>query len=113
MNKKDLKNIYKSLEQKEQKILFIEQLILCEYADDYDFNNLFRIEELSESELYALLDFMYHEDCFLTMQRVLNKYKDKLVTLDTSFLDYSDNLRTDFDARYERLSNNFEEICHF
>ena len=52
---------------KEDKDILLEQLVFCKFANEYDFENYFRIGKLKESDLFCLISFLYHQDCFLMM----------------------------------------------
>lgn len=49
---------------KEDKDILLEQLVFCKFANEYDFENYFRIGKLKESDLFCLISFLYHQDCF-------------------------------------------------
>ncbi|MCI8370848.1 MAG: hypothetical protein HFI75_00340 [Lachnospiraceae bacterium] len=86
----------------EDRQLLSEYMIFCQYADTFDFNNYFRLDELTESELMSIFDFLYHEDCFLMMQNLLNKYNRKLFYFEKSFLETT-CIRNDFQDRLDKL----------
>lgn len=88
----------------QEKLLLSEYMVFCQYADTFDFNNYFRLDELSECELFSIFDFLYHEDCFLMLQNLLNKYNDKLLYSENAGMNDVE-LRNDFDARLEKLIN--------
>ena len=78
----------------------IGKLAFCKFADNYDFENYFRIGELSDSELLCLASFLYQQDCFLMLMDMLERHKEKFVLADSSLLR---ELEPD-DALMERLS---------
>ena len=83
---------------------FLEELIFCEYADERDFENYFRIEELEESELFCLISFLYHQDCFLMMMDIMNQYQNRFLSYNESLfdeIDFSEKLI----SRLERMEN--------
>lgn len=89
---------------KEDKEILLEQLVFCKFADEYDFENYFRIGELKESDLFCLISFLYHQDCFLMMLDIMNRYRDRFVSHDESLLrelDFSEQ----FISRIARLEN--------
>lgn len=47
---------------KEDKDILLEQLVFCKFANEYDFENYFRIGKLKESDLFCLISFLYHQD---------------------------------------------------
>lgn len=76
----------KFLSQDEDKDILLEKLVFCQFADKYDFENYFRIKELEEGELFRLISFLYHQDCFLMLLDIMNRYKERFVSHNTSFL---------------------------
>lgn len=72
---------------RDEKNIFLEKLVFCQFADDHDFENYFRIEELEESELFCLIGFLYHQDCFLMMLEIMNKYKQRFTSHSVLCLD--------------------------
>lgn len=89
---------------KEDKDILLEQLVFCKFADEYDFENYFRIGKLRESDLFCLISFLYHQDCFLMMMDIMNRYRDRFVSHDESLLrelDFSEQ----FISRIARLEN--------
>ncbi len=89
---------------KEDKDILLEQLVFCKFADEYDFENYFRIGKLKESDLFCLISFLYHQDCFLMMLDIMNRYRDRFVSHDESLLrelDFSEQ----FISRIARLEN--------
>ncbi len=89
---------------KEDKDILLEQLVFCKFADEYDFENYFRIGKLRESDLFCLISFLYHQDCFLMMLDIMNRYRDRFVSHDESLLrelDFSEQ----FISRIARLEN--------
>lgn len=71
---------------KEDKDILLEQLVFCKFANEYDFENYFRIGKLKESDLFCLISFLYHQDCFLMMLDIMNRYRDRFVSHDESLL---------------------------
>ena len=83
---------------------FLEELIFCEYADEHDFENYFRIEELEESELFCLISFLYHQDCFLMMMDIMKQNRERFIFFDELLFDeieFSEKLN----SRMVRLEN--------
>ena len=99
MDKKDLQKKYEEQDSAGRELL-LEKLAFCKFADRYDFENYFRIDELSDSELLCLASFLYQQDCFLMLLEMLERYKEKFVLADSSLLR---ELEPD-DALMERLS---------
>ena len=87
---------------KEDKDILLEQLVFCKFANEYDFENYFRIGKLKESDLFCLISFLYHQDCFLMMLDIMNRYRDRFVSHDESLLkelDFSEQ----FMSRIEKI----------
>ncbi len=99
MDKKELQKKYEEQDSAGRELL-LEKLAFCKFADRYDFENYFRIDELSDSELLCLASFLYQQDCFLMLMEMLERYKEKFVLADSSLLR---ELEPD-DALMERLS---------
>ena len=68
MDKKELRERYEKLDGI-GKALLLEKLAFCKFADRYDFENYFRIEE-----------------CYLMLMDIMNNYKEKFIFADTSLL---------------------------
>ena len=85
MDKKELRERYEKLDGM-GKALLLEKLAFCKFADRYDFEKYFRIEELKDSELLCLVSFLYHHECYLMLMDIMNKYKEKFIFADTSLL---------------------------
>lgn len=99
MDKKELQKKYEEQDSTGRELL-LEKLVFCKFADRYDFENYFRIDELNDSELLCLASFLYQQDCFLMLLEMLERYKEKFVLADSSLLR---ELEPD-DALMERLS---------
>jgi len=99
MDKKELQKKYEEQDSMGRELL-LEKLAFCKFADRYDFENYFRINELSDSELLCLASFLYQQDCFLMLMDMLERHKEKFVLADSSLLR---ELELD-DALMERLS---------
>ena len=89
------------------KSLLMEKIVFCRFADKYDFENYFRIEELKESELFCLISFLYHEECYLMMTDIMNKYRERFISHDTSIFEGAD-FSEEFIARLERMQHEAE-----
>ncbi len=85
MDKKELRKRYEELDGM-GKALLLEKLAFCKFADKYDFENYFRIGELRDSELLCLASFLYHQECFLMLSDMMNRYKERFIFADTSSL---------------------------
>ena len=85
MDKKQILQRYFS-QTNEDKSILLEKLAFCGFSDEYDFENYFRIDELEESELFCLISALYHQDCFLMMLDIMNRYRERFVLHDESLL---------------------------
>lgn len=101
MNKKILMQSYVAQDD-DKKNIFLENLIFCQYADEHYFENYFRIEELEESELFELISFLYHQDCFLMMSEIMNKHKERFITFGEVTLEQVD-ISEQFISRLKRM----------
>ena len=99
MDKIELQKKYEEQDSMGRELL-LEKLAFCKFADDYDFENYFRIRELSDSELLCLVSFLYQQECFLVLMDMLNRYKERFILADSSLLQ---DFESD-DALIERLS---------
>lgn len=86
----------------EDKHMLMEKLVFCKFSDEYDFENYFRIAELEESELFCLISFLYHQDCFLMMLDIMNRYRERFISHDESLLKELDFTKQ-FISRVSRL----------
>lgn len=93
------------------KTLFAELLVCCEYMDSYDFNNLFKMGEISESEFFSIFDFLYHQDCFLMLFKLMAKHIDKIQFQELSFLEDVE-LNDCFNNKLDRIFKNYKKIFH-
>ena len=84
----DKKELLKKYEEQDSmgKALMQEKLAFCKFADRYDFENYFRIEELKDCELLCLISFLYHQECFLMMLDIMDRYREKFIFGDSSIL---------------------------
>ena len=85
MDKKELQKKYEEQDSTGRELL-LEKLAFCKFADNYDFENYFRIGELSDSELLCLASFLYHQECYLMLMDIMNHYKERFIFADTSLL---------------------------
>lgn len=85
MEKKELQKKYEEQDSLGKELL-LEKLAFCKFADRYDFENYFRINELNDSELLCLSSFLYQQDCFLMLMDMLNRYKERFILADSSLL---------------------------
>ena len=82
------------------KEMILEQFVFCHFADEQNFENYFKIDELGERELFCLIGFLYYQDCFFMISDIINRHKDR-------FLSHRESLikEIDFSERfYSRLA---------
>lgn len=82
----------------------LEKFVFCESSDEKNFENYYRIKELDEGELFCLISFLYHQDCFLMMLDIMNRYKELFVSHDISLLNEID-FSEQFISRFAKLRN--------
>ena len=99
MGKNELRKRYEELDGM-GKALLLEKLAFCKFADRYDFENYFRAGELKDSELLCLASFLYHQECYLMLMDMMNRYKERFILADSSQLQEFEPE----DALMERLS---------
>ncbi len=85
MDKKELQKKYEEQDSMGRELL-LENLAFCKFADDYDFENYFKINELNDSELLCLVSFLYHQECYLMLMDMMNRYKERFILADSSLL---------------------------
>ncbi len=85
MDRKKLREIYEEQDGVGKELL-LEKVAFCKFADQYDFENYFRIGELKDSELLCLASLLYHQECFLMLLDVMSRYKERFIFADTSIL---------------------------
>lgn len=106
MDRKELRERYEKQDGM-GKALLLEKLTFCKFADRYDFENYFRIGELKDSELLCLASVLYHQECFLMLRDIMNRYKERFIFADTSLLreyEPDDNLMERF-SRIDAMAN--------
>ena len=99
MDKKELQKKYEEQDGTGRELL-LEKLAFCKFADNDDFENDFRISELNDSELLCLASFLYHQECYLMLMDMMNRYKERFILADSSQLQEFESE----DALMERLS---------
>ena len=99
MEKKELQKKYEEQDSMGRELL-LEKLAFCKFADNYDFENYFRISELNDSELLCLASFLFHQECYLMLMDMIDRYKERFILADSSLLQ---DFESD-DALIERLS---------
>lgn len=84
----------------------IEKITFCSFADDWEFKNYFRLDELEESELDSLVSFLYQQDCYLMMLDVLNRYRERFTSQGVSLFD-----EVDFSDRFWSKLKKMESLA--
>lgn len=82
----------------------LEKITFCSFADDWEFENYFRLDELEESELDCLVSFLYQQDCFLMMLDILNRYRGRFTSQGVSLFDEV-NFSDRFLSRFKKLES--------
>lgn len=107
MGKSEMLQHFNTLSE-EDKALFLEKYTFCKFADEYDFENYFKIEELRESDLLCLMSFLFDQECFFMMMDIMKKHKMRFVFNDESLIeeaDFTENFISRM-IRMERLEGN-------
>lgn len=103
MNKKEIiKKL--NVDNKKDKEKVLEKITFCHFADDWDFENYFKLDVIKESEFFCLISFLYQQDCFLMILDIMNRYQERFLFLDSVSLDEID-FSERFYLRLERLEN--------
>lgn len=84
----------------------LEKITFCSFADDWEFKNYFRLDELEESELDSLVSFLYQQDCYLMMLDVLNRYRERFTSQGVSLFD-----EVDFSDRFWSRLKKMESLA--
>lgn len=92
------------LQDDEGKDMLLEKLIFCQFSDEHDFENYFRLDELNEGELFCLISFLYKQDCFLMLFDIMEKYRERLISYDVSTIKEME-FSEEFIERFKRLDN--------
>lgn len=86
------------------KEMILEKFVFCQFSDEQNFENYFKIDELGERELFCLIGFLYHQDCFFMMSDIINRHESRFLSHRDSLLkeiDFSER----FHSRLARLNN--------
>ena len=81
---------------------FVEWVIICNYMDNEDFHNLFRLEELNEGEFFSIIDFLCKQECYMTLFMIIARHLKWFQNEDISFIEDTE-LIVDIERRIERL----------
>lgn len=83
---------------------FIEWLVVCQYMNDDDFENLFRIEDLTEQEFFCVVEFLYRQECYILLFMLIARHLKRFKKEDIGFLEEI-SLRDCFAQRIDRLKD--------
>ena len=61
------------------KSLFIEYVYLCNFISKEDLYFYLNPEEATKAQFMSVLDFLYHQDCYMLLYRYLRDNKERLV----------------------------------
>lgn len=81
---------------------FVEWVIICNYMDNEDFNNLFRLEELNEGEFFSIIDFLCKQECYMTLFMIIARHLKRFQSEDISFIQDTE-LIDNIEERFEKL----------
>ena len=101
--KKRLKENYNN-NKDNMKVDFIEWITICQYSDNHIFDNLFRLDELSEQEFFDVVEFLYRQECYIVLFMLIARHIKRFQSKDISFIDDID-LIDSFSERLERLKD--------
>ena len=83
------------------KSLYIEYVCFCNFASDEDFYYHLHPEEANEAQFLSVLDFLYHQDCYVLLHRFLRDNIGRLIYPDFNLIEGMD-LRKDLEKRFEQ-----------
>ena len=86
-----------------EKYDFAEWLIICNYMEEEDFNKLLDLENLNRKEFLEIIDFLYQQECFITLFKIIARYINRFQNRNINFID-DIKLISDFESRLEKLS---------
>ncbi len=84
------------------KSLFIEHVYLCNFISDEDFYYYLHPNEATEAQFLSVLDFLYHQDCYMLLYQFLRDNKDRLLFPDFEQLK-GIMIRADIEERLKRF----------
>lgn len=100
MTMKKIHKRWKSLSEYD-KSLYIEYVCFCNHASNEDFYYHLHPEEATEAQFLSVLDFLYHQDCYVLLHRFLRDNIDRLIYPDFDTIKGME-LREDLDKRFEQ-----------
>lgn len=83
------------------KSLFIEYIYLCNFTSDEDFYYYLHPNEATKAQFLSVLEFLYHQGCYMLLYRFLRDNKDRLVFPDFKRLE-GITLREDIEERFKQ-----------
>lgn len=83
------------------KSLYIEYVCFCNFATDEDFYYYLHSEESNEAQLLSVVDFLYHQDCYVLLHRFLRDNINRLIYPAFDTIEGME-LREDLDKRFEQ-----------
>lgn len=94
--------MYNKIKDEEQKTLFKEYVIFCNYATNEMFDNYFKIDEIEQFDFYCMIEFCFKYDLFNMLYRFLKSNPQRLI------MPYEERieelqLRADFKERFNRF----------
>ncbi|MCM1134932.1 MAG: hypothetical protein NC400_05080 [Clostridium sp.] len=84
------------------KALYVEYLAFCNYAEDKDFYNYLRVDDLTRAEFESVMDSLYQQKCYIMLMRLMNGNRERLMRPDASLIMKID-FREDIEKRFEKL----------
>lgn len=101
MDKEETKKRYKQLCRTERTFL-AEVYEVCNNLNSDVFGNLFKIGDLSERDFFCIVDFLYHNDCFVLLYQMMASYPERFMCLDL-LVSRDTEVRDDLEERLERF----------
>lgn len=86
----------------DEKSLYIEYVCFCNFSDDEDFYYYLHPEEASEAQFLSVLDFLYHEDCYVMLNRYLRDNRERLIYPEFDTLEGME-LKENIEERFSQL----------
>ena len=96
MNNEQLMRRFYDFGDEYDRALYIEYLSFCNYAEEKDFVNYTRAEELTDRES------LFQCKCYIMLSKFLKKQRERLIHPDASRIERME-LREDIQDRFKRL----------
>lgn len=90
----------------EMKNDFVEWITICNYMDEQDFNNLFKLSEISENDFFRIINFLWKQECFYILFMIIAHHINRFEHKDWV---YSDEINPWMISRINRL-NTFKDF---